>query len=248
MIYKYEKEHEITYSKTGTDLKLNLIGAMQLAQDIVTKYFQTFGSDNNATSKNDNAVWVLTKARIHFNKYPKWTDIINSSSNITLYKQIRVNTETVFYNKDEISFIIAQESCPMDLTTRKIRKIDTISFPDNMEETKPLLSEPFSKLRFNVDLCNFVCNQKVQSADIDFSKHANNVSYIRFIINSFKSDYWRNKEITDFEIHYINELKEGENISIYTAEQEIGNINILIKNEDDEEIVRAKIDYKNKHS
>ena len=40
----------------------------------------------------------------------------------------------------------------------------------------------------------------------------NNVSYVKFIINTLSSEFIDRYQTTDFEIHYIDESKEGQNI------------------------------------
>lgn len=246
MKYKYKKEHIITYSEADKNLKLSLYSSMQLAQDIMTKYFQTFGSDNNTIMKNDNAVWVLSKAKIHFNKYPNWLENIKCHSYTTVYKMVRVQIETIFLDQDdEILFIVMQECCPIDIKTRKPRKINTISYPKDMEITEAVLKEDFSRFTSKFKEENLAYNQKVQALDIDFSDHTNNVSYVKYLINTFSSDYWSNKIITDFEIHYINESRENEKLDIYKIEQDNCKIEFLIKN-NDKEVAKARISYKQK--
>ena len=83
--------------------------------------------------------------------------------------------------------------------------------------------------------------QKVFSSDIDFSIHTNNVSYVKYIVNTLPCEFFEKNQITDFEIHYIRESKEGQVLKIYKKE-EINAMNFLIK-EGENEIVRANLKY-----
>ena len=62
-------------------------------------------------------------------------------------------------------------------------------------------------------------------------------------MNCIDSEFNNNHMITDFQINYIHESKEGQELTIYKKEEE-NQIEFLIKR-DEEEIVKAKIKYKN---
>ena len=52
----------------------------------------------------DNAVWVVSKAKVHFNKFPSWRDVIKGRCYTTKIKPIRVEVETAFKNIDNKRF------------------------------------------------------------------------------------------------------------------------------------------------
>lgn len=43
---------------------------------MVTEYFESFKSDNIILKNQNNAIWVVSKTKVHINKYPTWRDII----------------------------------------------------------------------------------------------------------------------------------------------------------------------------
>lgn len=153
--------------------------------------------------------------------------------------------ETIFKNeKGEYLFGAKQEICPIDVDTRKIRKVSTIHYPQDMETKEAVDKEPYFKLiqKFTED--DFVYEQKIYSQDIDFSRHTNNAVYVRLIANALSCEFLDKNQITDFEIHYINESVEGQVLRIYKKERE-NEIEFLIK-ENDREISRAILKYKNR--
>ena len=244
MVYEYKNEHEITYSEVDINLNLSIVSSMNLAEDMMTKYFQIIKTGNDTNKIKHNAIWVLTKTRLHFIKYPRLFEKIKCICNTTISKAIRIGLESVFYNeKDEKIFIISQECCPIDFNTRKIRKINTISFPADLQATKQNLLDPFSKFNSNFEKYVLKKNIIVQPIDIDFSNHTNNVSYIKYIMNIFENEFWKDKIITDLEIHFINESIENDELSIYKFNTNDNNIDILIKNKQ-KVISQAKIKYK----
>ncbi len=238
----YNKDYKISYSEVNQDLKLGIYESFNLAQDTVTEYFESFGGDNIVVKNKDNAVWVVAKAKVHFNRFPSWRDDIKGICYTTKIKPIRIEVETAFKNiDDEVLFITNQESCVIDIETRKIRKISTITYPDDMEIEQSLMQDGYLKLDTKFTEDDFVYEQKVYSQDIDYSGHVNNAIYVRYIMNALSCDFLIKNKITDFEIHYINESKEGQILKIYKKEEN-KNIRFLIK-DDEKEIIRANLTF-----
>ena len=240
---EYKNEYKVGYTSVDRNLNLSLVGCATIIQDMVTELFEHLETDNIKIKDENNAVWVLTKLKIHFEKYPIWKQKVQATSFITSKSKIRVQNNTKV--EDEIGnvlFIAKQESCPIDLTTRKVRKIETIRFPLDLEIKKPILEEDFEKLNNNFEQENIVGKREVYYNDTDYSKHTNNVSYVRFIMNMINSEIFENNMITDFEINYINESKEGQILDIYRKDYE-NKIDFVIRFEENE-LVRARIKLK----
>ncbi len=245
MKIKCKKEYKMDYSFLDKDLKLKVNECFNLAQNTATEYFEKFNGDNIYVREKDNAVWVVTKSKIHIYKNISWLDILTGESYTSMVKPIRVETETKFTDSNnELVFIASQQSCPLDIDTRKIRKIDTLTFPKDMEIDNSLFKNDYQKLNDIFNKTNFVYEQKVYSQDIDYSNHVNNTVYARYIMNSLSNEFLDRINITDVEIHYIAESKEGQILKIYKKEKE-NSIEFLIK-EREREIIRASISYKNK--
>jgi len=241
----YEKKYEIGYSETNQNLELRVYEAFNLLQNAVTEYFESFEEDNITVRKKYNAAWVVTKAKAHFNRRPVWRENIKSRTYTTKVKPIRVEVETAFKDiNDEILFVVSQESCAIDLTTRKIRKLNTISYPEDMEEEKATMSSNYEKLRDEFKDEDFAYEHIVQVADVDYTRHTNNAIYVRIIMNGLSCDFFDKNRITDFEIHYINESKEGQTLKIYKKEED-NIIKFLIRN-DEKEVARCSLAFEKK--
>lgn len=239
----YKRKFFIGYTNADRKVNLGLLNAISLVQDMITEYFGYIKSDNVILKHENNAIWVLTKTKIHFNKYPSWRDIVEGTAFTTEVKTVRVGTEVDFKNEDnEILFYAKQESCVIDLENRKIRKISTINYPVDIQVQEGYEKGMYLKLKEEFTEKDKVYKQIVYSSDIDFSYHTNNVVYVRYILNSLSCDFLDSHQITDLEIHYINESKEGQELEIYKKIKE-HEINFLIK-EGEREIVRANLKYK----
>ena len=231
---EYKRKFFIGYSNCDRKVNLSVLNSLYLIQDMMTEYFGFLKSDNIILKSENNAIWVLAKTKVHFNKYPKWRDLIEGTVFTTGIKPIRVETEAQFKDKDNnVLFYANQETCVIDLTDRKIRKINTVNYPTGIQ-IKEGINKEFTE-------ADKVYEQKIHSTDIDFSYHTNNVSYVKYILNSLNSDFIDSHKITDFEIHYINESKEGQKLSIYKKIKD-NEIEFLIK-EENREIARANLKY-----
>lgn len=126
---------------------------------------------------------------------------------------------------------------------KKIRKIDTVNFPKDMDVEATLFENGYKKLNDEFDEEDFVYEQTVFSQDIDFSNHINNAVYVRYIMNALPIELLDRIDITDAEIHYLAEGKEGQKLRIYRKDIDDKTIRFLIK-ENDRELIRASIEYK----
>lgn len=242
MNYEYKKRHSITYTEVNFKGEIDIISSFNLVQNMMTEYFESFESDNVRLKRNNNAIWVVTKTKLHFNKYPIWKDKVEARGFTTKIKPIRIEIETDFNNdKQEPLFSSKQECCVIDLTSRALRKVDTVDYPKDMETSQGFFEGDFSKLAEVFTEKDFVYEQKIYSSDIDFSQHTNNVAYVKYIMNTINCDFFNTYKITDFEIHYIKETKEEHTLKVYKKEIE-NSMEFLIK-EGENEVVRAKIDY-----
>ena len=237
---EYKRKFFIGYSNCDRKVNLSVLNSLYLIQDMMTEYFGFLKSDNIILKSENNAIWVLAKTKVHFNKYPKWRDLIEGTVFTTGIKPIRVETEAQFKDKDNnVLFYANQETCVIDLTDRKIRKINTVNYPTGVQIKEGINKEKYLRLNTEFTEADKVYEQKIHSTDIDFSYH--NVSYVKYILNSLNSDFIDSHKITDFEIHYINESKEGQKLSIYKKIKD-NEIEFLIK-EENREIARANLKY-----
>ena len=236
---EYKRKFFIGYSNCDRKVNLSVLNSLYLIQDMMTEYFGFLKSDNIILKSENNAI---AKTKVHFNKYPKWRDLIEGTVFTTGIKPIRVETEAQFKDKDNnVLFYANQETCVIDLTDRKIRKINTVNYPTGVQIKEGINKEKYLRLNTEFTEADKVYEQKIHSTDIDFSYHTNNVSYVKYILNSLNSDFIDSHKITDFEIHYINESKEGQKLSIYKKIKD-NEIEFLIK-EENREIARANLKY-----
>lgn len=242
MKYTCEKEFTLSYTGLDNNAELNTLYAIELAQNLMTEYFGSFKSDNLRLKKQDNALWVLSKTKLKFFNRASWLDKLYAKGYTVKNTALRTYIESTFHNQEnKLVFVALQENAVIDLNTRKLRKIDSVSYPKDMEYEKPEKELSFEKLTGEFSEKDFVYNQKTYYTDIDFSNHTNNAVYIRHILNTFPSKFYSEHQVEDFEIHYLHETKEGDLLSVYRKEI-TNSVEFLIKSGDNE-VVRAKLSF-----
>lgn len=242
MKYTCEKEFTLSYTGLDNNAELNTLYAIELAQNLMTEYFGSFKSDNLRLKKQDNALWVLSKTKVKFFNKAVWLDHLHAKGYTIKNTALRTYIESVFYNQDnKFIFVALQENAVIDLETRKVRKISSVSYPNDMEYERSAKELTFEKLTEDFSENDFVYNQKIYYTDIDFSNHTNNAVYIKHILNTFPSDFFRKHTVEDFEIHYLHETLEGDLLSIYKKQTD-NFFDFLVKSGDNE-VVRARLTF-----
>ena len=60
-----------------------------------------------------------------------------------------------------------------------------------------------------------VYSYQVRTMDTDLNHHMNNTNYIRLILDAQPSSFWDRYRVQEFDVHYVNEAVEGEEIQVY---------------------------------
>ena len=133
MRYEYRKDFEVTYSQIDRWLSLDMVSAFSMVQQMNTEYFRSFACDNITCKERDNALWVITKTRLHFNRFPQWGEILRGISGTIKTHGYKTEVDTVFSSSESPDVVARQELFVIDATSREPRKIDTLAYPQDME-------------------------------------------------------------------------------------------------------------------
>lgn len=102
---EYNKDFSINYTNVDRNLKMSLVNGSYIVQDIMTEFFKYLESDNVTVKNENNAVWVLVRQKIHFNRYPIWGENIKVSAYISEKSKIRLIINSIARDeKGEIIF------------------------------------------------------------------------------------------------------------------------------------------------
>ncbi len=239
---KFKYNFHIDYSRVDNLAQLGLDSIFDFTQIAITEYFKTIGYDNLTMKNKYNDAWVITKTKLKINSIPMWGSNIYTKTFVSNIRPVKTDLETNFYDLDDnLIMSIKDEMCIINLESRKIVKLSDVGF-DKIDVLDTSIDTPY----LNIDFDNLVKVDtfKVKFCDIDCTNHTNNVSYIRFIMNSLGMQFLNNNDIISMDLKYINESRIDEELDIYQKNND-NILDILIK-KGDLNIFSMKIEYKAK--
>ncbi len=239
---KFKYNFHIDYSRVDNLAQLSLDSIFDFTQIAITEFFKSIGYDNLTMKKKYNYAWVITKTKLKINRIPSWGSDIYTKTYVSNIRPVKTDIETQFFDMEgNILMTIKDEMCIISLETRKIVKLSEVNF-DRVEISNTMIDSPYE----NINMDNLVKfdSFKVKFCDIDCTNHTNNVSYIRFVMNSLGMQFLNNNDIISMDLRYLNESRIDELLDVYKNEYN-DTLDILLK-KDDINIFSMKIIYKTK--
>ena len=213
---KLIKQAVIPASICDPNVKLSVKGAFDLVQDYLTEMMGAQHIDGVTLREQYGCVWVFTRNRIQIDRALNWMEPYTAESYISSAKGAKLTADTVLKDKDgKICVYSRIEMCALELSSQKIRRIRDVGGTSDSHVETPEREIVFSRLQHE-GLAPF-SKQLVQSGDIDFVGHTNNVSYVRFITNTYTVQELRERPIREIEVRYAGQTHEGDTLDIRKA-------------------------------
>lgn len=236
---KQIKNQQVGASITDSLANLSVIGIFQIVEDAVTELMGAHKADNITMKSTDNAVWVFLKNRIRILKNIAWNEDFHTVSFISSITRVAVDVDVAIKNQaEELCAYSRVKLCPLDLQTEKIKRIAEIgALEDGIAPEDPETDIAFN--RFGGEELPENSRVQVKYTNIDFSRHTNNIEYIRFMLNTYSVQELETKPIKEMEIVYENQSFENDVLTIYRGSFAEKDMFVLQKG--DQGIVRGEI-------
>ena len=211
----FEAEREISSAFIDSSVKLGIAQTALLVQDNLTECFGKLQCDGIIYREKFNAFWVFTKTKIHFEERANWRDIVTVRTFPINNAGMRTNVNTEVIDKNGRRIISAnQEACVLSLENHRPLKLTTLPYPS--ENFPPaIFSEMFEKFIQDFSEDDFSFEQVIRSSHIDMSHHMNNIEYIKLALCVFSDNFLQQNKVTDLEVHFLGESKEGQVLRVY---------------------------------
>lgn len=208
-------------SMCGADVLISAEGAFRIVEDMVTMMMGDLKIDGVTCMRKYGAAWVFVRNRIEMPELLAWKDEYTAVCSISGYTRARLYVDTVLKKPDgTVALASKLELCAVELDTGKIRKTSSVGIGEETPVEESLNDLKYSKEKpVRAELLDKVV---VRSSDIDFCRHTNNVSYIKYVMNQFPVEELMERPVRGFEIQYVNQTHEGDTLSIYRCESESG--------------------------
>ena len=219
----YEKQTYVTGSMCDGKLQLSVLAADEIVENAVTELMGDLGIDGIVAKEKYNAMWVIVKNNMCFIRRPAWREKFTVYCYISKHSTVKLNVDTIV--KDEGGEMLLKsrlELAAIDLETGKIRKAETVGFTEDMEN--PVETEGLEFSRFPKETGELTESVIVRSTSLDYCYHTNNIEYVRFVLNTYGIEQFKQHEPKQVEIHYGNQSFEGEKLDINKLYTEDGDL------------------------
>lgn len=219
---------------------------LRLFQIATFNHSQEIGLDHDSMQQKSNAFWVVTKMKLYLKDYIKSQDKVSVTTWTHDVGGVRALRDCVMKIGNSIKVKATSEWCCLDYDTRRLRKMNSISYPDlNMEKTNNL-NTTFTNMKEDVCAKDFVYSKIVRSTDVDLNNHTNNLRYNFMALDAFSVEELKSFQIKEYEIYFVNESYEGDKIDIF--KKRVKNHYYVEGKIEDKTIFRSVIKFKKKES
>ncbi len=237
-----KKEFSIPASYTDAHAQLTTASTVAIMQDLAGRHAELMGVGFHDLKEKSGAFWVIIRTKIKVLRPARiYEDVIvetwpSKPSGIVCLRNYRISAPD-----GEVLAVGKNEWVVIDAESHKLRRLNSTCYPVDEEYSDEVtLDEPFLKVYEAASQAEYVYTHRVRYSDTDHVRHTNNVAYIRILTDALPSEYFEEHIITDFEIKYIHESREGEDISVYAKPTEDGYF-LFGKNPSGEDIVAARL-------
>ena len=216
---KLRKEAVVTASLCDFTVKLSVKGTFDLLQDYLTEMLGELHLDGVSLREKYGCVWVFTRNRVQIDRDLNWKERYLAESYISSAKGAKMTVDTVLKDMDGNICVYSRiEMCVWDLTAQKIRRIRDVGVTSDTHVETPEREIDFSRLKH--EGLDEIDRLTVRSGDIDFIRHTNNVSYVRFIMNTYSVKELCERPVRMIEVRYAGQTHEGDTLVIRKSEQD----------------------------
>lgn len=220
-ITTYKRQFTVGSGSVDEGSHLCVASAMEMFQDMVTEQCGKLGASGFTLKEKCNAFWVVTKNRAIINRLPFWNERIyletfpsKPSSRFCNWNCIAVDSD------EEPLWQMKSEMCILDFEKQNIMRMKSTCFPMDLD-FRESLDISYDRIKLP-DEGQYIYTHQVHFSDIDMSHHTNNVKYNTIALNAFTCAEHAATKITDYQIEYISQSHEGDNIDIFRSPVENG--------------------------
>ena len=201
---------------------LRPVSFMDIAQEIATVGAKELHFDDSVTVAAANAVWVLARMHVRFNRMPVRYEPITLE---TWHKGIC----SVFFLRDYLvrdaegnDLIDATSSWViMEKDQRRMLRPDGLTdiIPPEPQQPGHAIETPAGKIVIpRGSTLEKVADHEVRYSDVDSNRHVNNTRYTAWAMDCLPDELSFNQTLKEIEINFNREARPGETVGLFHAE------------------------------
>ena len=235
-----KKDFFIPASYTDANAELTLFGALTLIQDIAAEHAEKMGIGFHDLKEKSGGFWVIAKTKLQFLRTPKlYEDIVLETWPQKPAGIVSTRNYLVTSKGGEPLFCAKNDWVIIDAATHKLMRLTDTCYPKEAEYIdKSALPERYIKMDYIPSSADYRYTHRVRFSDTDHVGHTNNIAYSKILLDALPVSYFKENRITDFDIKYIHESKEGDDLCVY-VKQTLESVFLHISTPDGTPIVSA---------
>ncbi|MEF8917546.1 MAG: acyl-ACP thioesterase domain-containing protein [Candidatus Bipolaricaulota bacterium] len=232
---EWEEEYRIEFRHLGPGGQARVPDLIGLSQETAWKHAEAMGVGYSRLKRN-NLMFALSRESIDLKCRPTYGDKITIKTRLPGMTRLYFYRDFLIEDASSDPILEARTTWPcLDTKSRRPRRLDELS-----EEFEfPFLKDPSTDINSRVRELSTYEHQHsaaVRPSDLDVNSHANNVQYLRWILDSLPLDFLTSRELDNFEVKYRAELSCGDGLVVERSELDRTVLHRIVR-EDDREIV-----------
>ncbi|MBE6677943.1 MAG: hypothetical protein E7597_04020 [Ruminococcaceae bacterium] len=208
-------KHTITGYEVLQDGRIKPSAVLKLMQDAATVDASNLGADYG-TMRKDDMIFVISKAMVSFKRVPMLDEEVEIRTWNGKIQGVSFNRDFVMYVDGEAIARATTRWVLVSYSERRILRPDALksSVLTNVDEEIGIAPER----RIKFPECDEYSKTKYRPTltDMDTNGHVNNSRYADYLVDYCGINLLQ-KEICEFEIHFVSELKFGEEVEFVAA-------------------------------
>ena len=240
------KEYAPQYREADEDGLIGIKGYLNYFQDMAGMFMYQIGKGNDLLRRDYHTFWMYTKYKMHMESKADFKQCLHMETWVKKTRHSGVLNQELIIQREGKTYAYGElESCFFNLDKNRLVRPSFVDFPIDIKEEKDMEQRPFYKFQKDSPDMEYCYSYIVRYTDLDGNHHMTNLHYINLLLDVCDSRFYASRQVTDFEIHFMNQSYEKEELRVYKREEE-DKIFVEIRSEEGQLIVQGMIITKSK--
>lgn len=194
--------------------EMDLIHLLNRLQDAASRHAETLGFGWQNMQQNKQ-FWVLSRFLVHINQIPVWKQQLQLETWPKTADALAAYRDFIVSDADGVELVKAT-SMWLVLDAENHRPVRMSNVFTSLEHTtnRVAVEEKPSKIGLPEEAV-LLHNSEILYSDLDMNLHANNVSYVRKVLDSYPIDFLKVNKPRSIEINFLKEARFGQKLATY---------------------------------
>lgn len=169
--------------------------------------------------KNSGISWLLSRVYVKLGEMPVWGESFNVET--WAYGIEKLHGVRYFrFSRDNGEVFARVNTLWLVIDLKKMRPLRPAEAWQSIRSHDEKLEIPMPEKLQPLENALAVHERHVRYSDIDVMQHVNNTRYVEWFQDALPTQFWEKNQLKSFQINYIHEIKENEDIGIYVKEKQ----------------------------